>query len=416
MKHLFLLLFVPVFAFSQGSYKAFFGNLHSHTGNSDGEGTPQEAFSYAKETAKIDFLAVTDHLEQIDNNEWEDVMKQAEDASDDTFVGIAGWEWGAPIIGHCNVYNTTERITQIGWYYFNLNSFYDFVAEKGDAFGQFNHPDDDDLFSNWNDMEYKNASIDSAFPLIEFQELWQATNWYEKALNKGWHLSPGWNQDNHDRNWGTMNEYRMGIWSDSLTRESLFNGIKKGRTFATMDKNASVWLGINGNDMGSRLQKRSTYGLELYLNDEDGESWEKIELVTNNGVVQELSGSSLFDTVITRTSDEDYYFIRATQTDGDIIWSGPVYLEGEVTSAANKKNIICGPVKIFSIPSQELLIINTGQNGTANLMISRLNGTQIEKRQVSGPHLKMKMPSLDRGVYLLEVHYKTHRIQKHFVW
>ena len=44
-------------------YTAYFGNLHSHTGYSDGVQTPADAYAYARHTARtpLDFLAVTEH-------------------------------------------------------------------------------------------------------------------------------------------------------------------------------------------------------------------------------------------------------------------------------------------------------------------------------------------------------------------
>lgn len=45
-------------AFAQET--VFFGNLHSHSSYSDGSGTPREAFIYARDTAKIHFLALTE--------------------------------------------------------------------------------------------------------------------------------------------------------------------------------------------------------------------------------------------------------------------------------------------------------------------------------------------------------------------
>lgn len=39
----------------------YLGNLHSHTSYSDGSGTPHDAFRHAREAAKLDFLAVTEH-------------------------------------------------------------------------------------------------------------------------------------------------------------------------------------------------------------------------------------------------------------------------------------------------------------------------------------------------------------------
>jgi len=41
--------------------KVFFGNLHSHTSYSDGSGTPSEAYAHARDVAKLDFMAITEH-------------------------------------------------------------------------------------------------------------------------------------------------------------------------------------------------------------------------------------------------------------------------------------------------------------------------------------------------------------------
>lgn len=43
------------------SEKVYFGILHSHTSYSDGSGTPSDAFNYARNTGKLDFMAITEH-------------------------------------------------------------------------------------------------------------------------------------------------------------------------------------------------------------------------------------------------------------------------------------------------------------------------------------------------------------------
>jgi len=51
---------VPATAFLN-QFHVFFGNLHAHTTLSDGSGAPTNAFTMARNTAKLDFLAVTEH-------------------------------------------------------------------------------------------------------------------------------------------------------------------------------------------------------------------------------------------------------------------------------------------------------------------------------------------------------------------
>ena len=49
----------------KGDFTAYFGNFHAHTGNSDGEGDPDSALAYARDTGGLDIQAITDHLEQL---------------------------------------------------------------------------------------------------------------------------------------------------------------------------------------------------------------------------------------------------------------------------------------------------------------------------------------------------------------
>ena len=50
-------------------YHRYFGDLHNHTGDSDGQGTPAQAFAAAK-AAGADFLAVTDHTGWFGADRW----------------------------------------------------------------------------------------------------------------------------------------------------------------------------------------------------------------------------------------------------------------------------------------------------------------------------------------------------------
>lgn len=328
---------------AQSPYQVFFGNLHSHTGNSDGANDPEYAFDYGRDSANLDFLAVTDHLEQIDILEWYYVQGDADDVtSNGSYVGIAAWEWGSPLHGHVNVFNTSSIITDAVnlWYTTDLPAFYNWVLTHAPALAQFNHPGEESYFTNWNDFEYIDTVLDNAIPLLEVQNVQQATDYYEYALNKGWHLSPVWNQDNHSADWGTKNNGRAGIWASSLSRTDLFDAIKMGRTFATMDKNAYVWLDINGSPMGRTVQRDVNMPLHIKLNDAGNEAWQQIELVSNLGVVMSFSATGNLDTIIPITLLADnYLFLRGVQADNDYIWSAPLYFNGVITGVSENTNM-----------------------------------------------------------------------------
>lgn len=91
----------------KGGMDFCFGNLHSHTACSDGTGTPEEAFRWARDSAGFDFCAITDHAEQLTAQKCGDTRARADQFdADGRFAALAGFEWtGEP--AHVCVYNTS---------------------------------------------------------------------------------------------------------------------------------------------------------------------------------------------------------------------------------------------------------------------------------------------------------------------
>ncbi len=148
------------FAFAQET--VFFGNLHSHTSYSDGQGTPREAFLYARDTAKIHFLALTEHnhAEAVGDDRIgiatnpalykgpgaESLIQVARSLSQDgRFVSLYGQEFSTISSGnHVNVFDIGEVINvQKG----RFDLLVDFLRTNRDSSGQpalimLNHPED----------------------------------------------------------------------------------------------------------------------------------------------------------------------------------------------------------------------------------------------------------------------------------
>jgi hypothetical protein len=116
----------------------YFGNLHSHTKYSDGKGTPQDAFYWARYGAQVDFYAVTDHAEQVDPYEWWKTGQYANAANQDgEFVAIRGFEWSHPWWGHITVWNTSSYTNAVIDY--TMADFYKWL-DRNNGIAQFNHP------------------------------------------------------------------------------------------------------------------------------------------------------------------------------------------------------------------------------------------------------------------------------------
>jgi len=404
----FLVLFIMT-ANGQPGFNVYFGNLHSHTNNSDGQGTPFEAYTFARDSAHIDFLGVTDHLEYLSFMSYMSALTTADAMTQDSvFVGIYGYEWTSSYYGHCDVFATEQMISASssslspgGW-----DLLTSFVRANPPAFAQFNHPGRYSWFNNWDDFNYVNSSVDSVFPLIEFQNITEAQNFYERSLNKGWHVSPVWNQDNHYGDWGLKNNGRAGIWATDLSRSSLYNAIRNRRTFATMDKNASVWIESGNVNMGSVTNWSQSTPVHLVLNDNDNEMWYRIELVTSKGVLDSIfpTGAGNIDTTLMITDTVNWVFIRASQLDADMIWSAPVFFESTTSISLSADN----PSKCYShFNGTEIEIkIFTKITFPVNVEISDASGKLILGKVIhdNSGIIKLNASGLAKGIYNIVVY------------
>ncbi len=339
MSRIYIILAFSI-AFAIAQFNVYWGNLHSHTSYSDGEGTPEQAFAYARDVAHLDFHAVTDHLEQIYFLpwNWEDTKEQADDATiEGVFVGIAGYEWGSPVYNHCNVFNTPNMVTPLT--YLDWLDFTHDILDEHPALGQFNHPEEVDYSLDWNWFAYVSPAVDSAFPLIEVKNA-DADSFYRMALDSGWHVAPVANQDNHSDDWGTRNDYRAGIWATQLTRPALFEAIIARRTFSTQDKNASVWIELNEHPMGSSVARNFSMRFRIILEDADAETFSTI-IAKGGGGITFLTLSNVPAPLDTRVAITPHFskwiYIQAQQRDGQLIWSAPIFITGEPLFIASNR-------------------------------------------------------------------------------
>ena len=387
----------------------YYGNLHSHTDYTGGVADPLTAFNYARDVAQIDFLAVTDHNEGLNDAEWDSTLAMAYRANlQGGFVALTGYEWTSPVYNHVNVFNTTDRVSRID--ITDWNAFLQEVIGFGSAFCQFNHPGFIGS-NNWDSFLYLNPQTDSVFRLIEVRNL-ADEEYYIMALNNGWHVSATNNQDNHNADWGNSNDCRTGIWAESLIVSDILNAMYLRRTFSTMDKNASVWLDVNGINMGSIINSTLDYNIHFCLNDNDGENWEKIDIVGEGGAVINTTNnhSAQFDTTFLLTElNSKYIFIRGKQNDGDYIWSAPIFINNNGNSVTEiKKNNLSFNVYPNLINENFYLTFNLTDSELFKVKLCELSGRVIKiYDQVfvnkNNNNVAFSRQGVKNGIYILSV-------------
>ncbi len=371
-------------------FQLYFGQMHSHTSYSDGAGTAAEAFSSVRNLDQaawnMDFLSVTDHSNSFDcvstvgrladtptGTEWNEGKQLARDITDANFVGIFGYEmtWSNGL-GHINTFNTPgyQARTQKDYstYSTALQNYYAELKTVPTSISQFNHPGT--TFGDFSDFAHYDEEIDQLITLIEVGNgegaigssgYFPSYEYYTRALDKGWHVAPSNNQDNHKGGWGTANTGRDVVLVDELSEEAIYDAMRNYRVYATEDLNLEIYYTFDGNIMGSILGADSyaagdTAEIAVALNDPNDEA-ATVEVIVNGGrslQSQSVSGNGTATFTIENPGDYSYYYIRVTQADGDIavtapVWVGTVEAVGITSLTAEKAITVAGQEQSFTL-------------------------------------------------------------------
>ena len=398
------------FTIGEATFQRYFGQLHSHTQYSDGAGSLESALDYVKnlpEIANVDFVAFTDHSNYFDSKNNPNVEAALYDTSlvndsDSSHswatykntvaafnaanagkkVAIAGFEmtWsGGP--GHINTFNTPGIVSRNNTTLNNktkdagLQAYYKLLSqtEGVDSISQFNHPGT--TFGNFIDFGYWNAVVDTRMYMVEVGNgegqigaggYYPSYEQYIMALDKGWHVAPTNNQDNHKGKWGNANDARDVILTDDFTEDGIYAALRARRMYATEDKNLDLDYTVNGNMMGSIIDVPEKLNFEISFNDPDRtDSIAKVELVVNSGKVA-YTWDSAADLTKGSVSVElapeyTYYFVRVTEGDGDLAVTAPVWVGESLKLGISKAE--CGTST--PVTDEELTITTTFFNSEA---------------------------------------------------
>ena len=389
------------------AYNLYFGDLHSHTSYSDGVGTPRYAYAFARDSAGIDVLAITDHGELLDSLKWQDTKLQADSITEPgRFVGIAGFEWTDWNYGHINVLGTQDFSST--FICPTLDSLYHWLANQPDGIGQFNHT------APWCFDTFRYRAIgDSGIALCEMHDNLQSFC-YHLALDSGWHVGMTAGQDNHWWNWG-MGWQMTGIWAESLTRSSILNALRKMRTYGTLDRNLAFRFTANDSEMGSTIANGDIPFWMAAYDPDSADAIRRMEIITNNGVVLD---SVIFpgDThhvewrTTTHTSSDErrYFYAKVTLNDTSVYaLSSPVWTEPDVGLEPGTRYRIVAPppgagrvLDVRPNPFRSLAVISTSEGAVGGHDAASCPGSRLTIFSASGravrswsiPHSALAIP------------------------
>ncbi|MCU0350686.1 MAG: CehA/McbA family metallohydrolase [Flavobacterium sp.] len=370
--------------------KVFFGNLHSHTSYSDGLGTPQEAYTYARNVAKIDFLALTEHnhaealgKDNIGIATNPSLYKGSQPSSlistakamtvDGKFVALYGQEFSTISSGnHVNIFDIGEVINiQKGRYDLLL----DFLQTNKDSSGQsavmlLNHPEDrididskeygfDDFGSNvntWVNKLGKHASLIQIIngpgddPKINLNASRPKEDIYRKFLSLGFRVAPTADQDNHQKNWGNATNARTAAVTTDLTKTNILEAMRKRHIYATEDPTLKIIIKVNNRLCGDIIsplpevgelnifyqiedkdEKNAQYEIEVWRGKIGGQLAKVVSSVNHNG-----NGNGIIEDVAFSGEPQFFFFKVIQRNESNEInraWTSPVWFDNQVIAS-----------------------------------------------------------------------------------
>lgn len=367
MKPLLVLFFTcSTTLFFAQSYNFYFGNIHAHSGYSDGNKdsltsgmyTPYQDFLYANESEHIDFYGISEHNHSAagmaSKQNYYNGVADAELATiEDTFIAMYGMEWG--IIsqgGHVLIYGYDSLI---GW----ENNLYDeyvqptdfqglwnVINSKPNCFGYLAHPSADDfdslLIKPW-DFNADQAVVGMPFRSgPAFSQNFTYSNpstssyWsrYTQLLKQGYHVGIGLDHDTHYSVFGRSQQGRMGLLAPNLTKNDMMYALRKMHFYSTDDWNFRPDFRINEQPMGSIIEQAGNP--TIFIDCIDLDLSEPINYIS---IYYGVPGSGQQATLLTQVGAQNtvsynhpiqngetyYYYARIVQLDGDEIFTSPIW-------------------------------------------------------------------------------------------
>jgi hypothetical protein len=456
------------------AYSYYFGNLHSHTGFSDGNkdsitsgvSKPDGSYTYAKLSQDFDFLGISEHNHYSANHNpgfklprYQIGLNMANNANQDgTFLALFGMEFGVSSSknGHVIIYGFNQLI---GWETAVpgvIGNNYDIFNAKNDYAGLFKKVKDNPnafcylAHPYWTDFSLDgtestalafspyNAMFDSAIVGMPFRS-GQAFStfdnysdyptgdnlmYFKKLLYIGYHLGIGYDHDNHNTNFGRSNGGRLVILAPTLTRVNLGNAMQQMHFYGSDDPNAKVEFTMDGNIMGSIVKGNFYPTFNVKHNDPDGELADSIKIwkghSNGGGLWAELaqltvgSNTSTYCDTNIISGTEYYYFSEIKQKDGQTIATSPIWYTATSPLSVNDNG---RELKLiyFPNPVSETLSLSFPQCDDYRITIQDLSGRPLFEARIFEKDLSVDLSNIARGIYLLNVKSKTSGISRKLV-
>lgn len=337
----------------------YWGDIHGHTGLSDGLGSPEAYYDFGRDEACVDFCAIADHAQYLSDADWERLQTATARVNEPgRFVTLLGYEYSCNAAlehyGDKCVYYPGDTGPLLRETDINRSGYVDVAefAEQWKAHGammilhqhatgtcSFYDPDLvrlAEVYSIWGGSESEFTSR----TLLPARERDYSGHYVADALAKGWVLGFTGSSDDHAGRPGRTDWLRVqraypgglvAAWAPELTREAIWDALWNRRCYATTGRRIYLEVHVDGEPMGSILQGGAFTGSHVIEVRVLGEqSLLAVELLRGREPI--YVESSYSPSLQFTYRDEppagaaNYYYVRVTQSDGEMAWSSPIWV------------------------------------------------------------------------------------------
>ncbi len=332
------------------------GDLHGHSNLSDGTGTAEDYFRYARDVAALDVIALTDHdhwgIPPLDSSpeNWAEIRRQVRRFhAPGRFVALLGYEWTSWVHGHRHVLYFEDE----GEIYSSVDPAYESplqlwkALEGKPALTFAHHSAGGPIATNWTippdpilepvteitSIHGSSEALDS--PTVIYDPV--PGNFVRDVLDRGVRLGFIGSGDGHDGHPGLTQlggspSGLAAILSEGHTRKEVLAALRARRVYATNGPRIILRAALGAHPMGS-IVPATEVGIseELFVSVIAVAPLERIDLIRSGHVVDSMEIDGLLEVALQRDVEDlkagEYLYVRAVQEDGGAAWSSPVFVE-----------------------------------------------------------------------------------------
>lgn len=333
-------------------------DLHGHSQLSDGTGTPEDWYRYARDVAALDVAALTDHdhwgIVLLDERPelWQRILRAANEANaPGEFVSLPGYEWTSWIHGHRHVLYFADEGPLLS----SLDDATDDPRELWAALGDrpaltfAHHSAGGPIPTNWaippdphfepvteiTSVHGSSEALDSPNPIYDPVP----GNFVRDALDVGYRLGFVGSGDGHDGHPGLAHVASptgglAALIAAKHTRESVLATLRARRTYATNGPRIVLRAHLAGHAMGStipsgELGRNPTVHIRVSAPGE----LSHVDLIRSGSVVAQWNAEpraardAELAIPVPDLASGEYLYVRVVQVGGGAAWSSPFFID-----------------------------------------------------------------------------------------